>query len=73
AAQKAYVAPIGDPVRWTNPANGHSGAITATRDGFTINGAYCREYQQTINVAERSHQAFGTACRQPTGTWKIVN
>ncbi|MDR3515580.1 MAG: RT0821/Lpp0805 family surface protein [Azospirillaceae bacterium] len=73
AAQTAFTVAIGEQTRWTNPQNGHFGTITPTKDGFTVNGAYCREFQETVNVAGQSQQAFGTACQQPDKTWKIVN
>jgi len=36
-------------------------------------GQYCREYQQTIYVGGQQQQAYGTACRQPDGSWEIQN
>jgi surface antigen len=38
----------------------------------TSAGQYCREYQQTIVVGGQSQSAYGTACRQPDGSWKIT-
>ncbi|MEE8203551.1 MAG: hypothetical protein V3R74_07315, partial [Alphaproteobacteria bacterium] len=32
----------------------------------------CREYQTTVNVGGQVEQAYGTACRQPDGSWQIV-
>lgn len=73
AASQAYQAPIGDTIRWNNPQSGNYGTVTPTRDGYSNNGAYCREYQQTVYVGGQAQQANGTACRQPDGTWKIVS
>jgi hypothetical protein len=36
-------------------------------------GPECREYQTTTIVDGRPQQTFGTACRQPDGTWHIIN
>ena len=36
-------------------------------------GTYCREFQQTVTVGGRTEEAYGTACRQPDGSWKIVS
>ncbi len=33
----------------------------------------CREYKQTIVIADQIETAKGTACRQPDGSWKIVS
>jgi surface antigen len=72
AQQNAYSAPVGQQITWNNPQSGHSGTITPTRDGRDATGNYCREFQQTINVGGQPQQGYGTACRQPDGSWKIV-
>jgi surface antigen len=72
AQQTAYAAPVGQQITWNNPQSGHSGTVTPTRDGRDTSGNYCREFQQTINVGGQPQQGYGTACRQPDGTWKIV-
>lgn len=63
-------APVGKPSSWSNPDNGHSGTITPVKT-FQAEGTYCREYRQTINVGGKQQEGYGTACRQPDGTWKI--
>jgi surface antigen len=73
AQTKAHAAPIGQQITWSNPESGNSGTITPRREGNDTNGNYCREYQQTVQVGGKTEQAFGTACRQPDGTWKVVN
>lgn len=65
-------APSGQAVAWRNPDSGNSGTITPQPAVQTNTGEFCREYQQTIVVAGRSEDAYGTACRQPDGSWKIV-
>lgn len=71
--QKALeTAPSGQTVAWRNPDSGNSGTITPRPALQRQNGEFCREYQQTITVAGRSEQAYGTACRQADGSWKIV-
>jgi surface antigen len=61
----------GQPAAWKNPDTGNSGTITPTKTYQAASGQYCREYQQTILVGGEKHQAYGTACRQPDGSWKI--
>lgn len=73
AAQQAHAAPIGQTISWNNPDSGHSGSVTPVRDGYASSGAYCREYQQTITVGGRTERAYGTACQQADGSWKIVD
>jgi surface antigen len=72
AEQRAQTAPIGQTVTWNNPDSGNHGTVTPVRDGTASNGQYCREYQQTVVVAGKEQQAYGTACRQPDGSWLIV-
>lgn len=72
AARRAYAVPVGERIFWNNPQSGNSGTITSTRDGYTTTGTYCREYQQTVTVGRQTELAYGTACKQADGTWKIV-
>ena len=62
-----------EPVSWRNPDSGHYGTVTPKPAYQTPRGGYCREYQQTVTIDGRTEQAYGTACRQPDGTWKVVN
>lgn len=73
AAAQAYNAPVGQTITWNNPNTGNSGSYTTTKTGTTASGLACREFQQTITVGGKREQAYGTACKQPDGAWKIVN
>ncbi len=57
---------------WNNPQSGNSGTVVPQGYYQQANGTYCREYTQTINVGGRLEEAYGTACRQGDGTWKIT-
>ena len=57
---------------WHNPDSGHHGSITPVKTYQTNAGQYCREYIQKVYIAGKEQQAYGTACRQPDGTWKII-
>jgi surface antigen len=61
----------GQAETWRNPDSGNSGSVTPTRTYQSSEGRYCREYRQDVRIGEEKHQAYGTACRQPDGTWKI--
>lgn len=63
----------GQTFPWNNPQTGNSGTITPSNYYQTANNQYCREYTQTVSVGGRREQGYGTACRQPDGTWQIVN
>lgn len=72
AAQRAFENnQTGASTTWRNPDSGHSGTITPTRTYQASSGQYCREYQQTITVGGEAQQSYGTACRQPDGSWQI--
>jgi surface antigen len=74
AEQKAHTAPIGEKIVWNNPDSGHSGSVTPIRDGRNAqNNAYCREYQTTVLIDGEEQAAFGRACQQPDGSWKVVS
>ncbi len=73
AARALETVPSGSSVEWRNPDNNHAGAITPTRTYQTASGQYCREYQQTVTIDGQQQRSYGTACRQPDGSWKIVN
>lgn len=69
---QAQSAPLGETITWNNPDSGNYGTITPTRDGTSSSGQYCREFQQSITVGGQTEQAYGTACRQPDGSWRMV-
>lgn len=63
----------GQASTWHNPDSGNSGVITPTRTYQDAGGAYCREYTQSIKVGGQTKQGYGTACRQPDGSWQVQN
>ncbi len=70
---QVQTAPVGQPVTWRNPDSGNYGSVVATREGVNnVTGEYCREYQKTVTVGGKTERAYGTACRQPDGSWKIL-
>jgi surface antigen len=72
ASQQAVAAPVGETITWSNPQSGNYGSVTPTRDGYSTAGAYCREYQQEIVIGGRRQHGYGQACRQPDGSWQVV-
>lgn len=72
ANQQAFeTARSGTAVSWRNPDSGNYGTVVPQQAYQTTSGQYCREFQQTVTVQGASQQAYGTACRQPDGSWKI--
>jgi hypothetical protein len=50
-------------------------SITYTpRPGWTnAQGQYCREYKATQGAGKGATERYGTACRDESGQWRIVN
>ncbi|MDG1996355.1 MAG: RT0821/Lpp0805 family surface protein [Emcibacteraceae bacterium] len=63
----------GEAETWYNPDSGNRGTITPQPSFEAKDGEYCREYQQTVTIGDEPETAYGTACRMPDGTWKIIN
>jgi surface antigen len=63
----------GQTTEWRNPDTGHSGTITPTRTYQDAAGQNCREFQQIITVGGKQEEAYGVACRDPDGSWRIVD
>ena len=71
--QSLETAPMGTTSSWQNPDSGNSGTVTPSNTFQRGDGTYCREFSQTVTVGGRTEDAYGTACRQPDGSWKIVS
>lgn len=57
---------------WHNPDTGRDVSVTPTRT-YKSSGQDCREYTTTVTIDGKKQTAYGTACRQPDGTWQVVN
>lgn len=58
---------------WHNPDTGRDVSVTPTRTYTSSSGQNCREYNTIVTIDGKQQAAHGTACRQPNGTWHIVN
>ena len=65
-------APSCSRITWSNPGSGSSGTVTPTHTYKPEPGRYCREFQQQVVIGGQVQDAYGTACRQPDGSWEIV-
>jgi surface antigen len=63
--------PNNQPVYWDD--NGAQYQVTPLRTYQGSDGLYCREYQTSIYIDGYPQQAYGTACRQPDGSWQLQN
>lgn len=65
--------PTGMSSGWVNPDSGNSGNLTPTRTFATSSGQPCREYHSTVTIDGQTEDVYGTACREPDGSWRFVN
>ena len=71
AQVSATTAQVGEKIVWHD--NDSSGYVMTTKEGTSTDGPSCREFQQEITIGDETEQAYGTACLQADGAWKIVS
>jgi len=57
---------------WVNPDTGYEYRMTPTKTYDSGTGP-CREYTLDATIGGNTEQIYGTACRQPDGSWKVVD
>ena len=57
--------------QWRNPDSGNAYTVVPTRTYETPQGP-CREYAVNAVVGGKTEQVYGTACRQPDGSWRMT-
>lgn len=62
----------GVPTSWKNPDSGNEYMVVPTRT-YEASSGPCREYTIDAVVAGKKDKIFGTACRQPDGSWQVRN
>lgn len=73
AAEAMEATPTGTSRTWTNPDTQTAYTVTPTRTYAADTGAPCREFTLNANVGGQPDQVAGTACRQPDGSWRVIN
>lgn len=63
----------GSLYRWRNPGNDHRGDLRIGNYYDDPAGFRCTTFTQTIYIDGRPREGRGRACRQPDGSWAIVN
>lgn len=61
----------GVPSTWRNPDSGNRYTVVPTRT-YETNEGPCREYTVDAVIDGRLEKVYGTACRQPDGTWRTI-
>jgi len=64
--------PEGETIVWRNPDKGGSYQVTPGETYQRSDGRYCREYMTEVLIDDQVQEAYGTACRQSDGSWKVV-
>lgn len=57
---------------WENPDTRTHYEVEPLRTYQREDGRYCREYQTKALIGGRWQQTYGTACRQPDGSWQVI-
>ncbi len=70
ASQTLETVRTGVSSAWRNPDTGYEYQFTPTRT-FDRAGRPCREYTIDAVIGGRTEQIYGTACRQPDGSWDV--
>lgn len=65
-------APDGGPIVWTGDG-GPRYQVTPVRTYQDPAGRYCREYTASAVINGEPETIYGVACRQPDGSWRLVN
>lgn len=60
----------GVPSSWQNPDTGYQYTVVPTRTYETSTGP-CREYSLDAVIGGKKEKVYGTACRQPDGSWQV--
>ena len=66
----ATKAEVGESIVWEK--GDASGSVTTLRQGKDSAGRQCREFHHTINIGGETEDAYGTACLQDDGSWKMT-
>lgn len=64
---------IGKPAYWHNANTGVNYRVVPVKNVTVSGNKYCREYRTVANIGGKQQQMYGTACRQPDGSWKAVS
>jgi surface antigen len=65
--------PDRETIVWNEPERSAQYQVMPVRTAEANNGMYCREYQAKATVGGKVSETYGTACRMPDGSWKLMN
>ena len=64
----------GETTSWRNPDSGNAGHVTAYPAFSANNNAPCRRFTHVVDLMGSGEvtEAKGVACRNPDGSWRLV-
>lgn len=63
---------VGEPAYWRNERTKSCYRVVPMKNVAVDGNQYCREYRTIAEIAGKKQEMYGTACRQPDGSWKAV-
>ena len=70
--QALETAPANQPVQWQSQ-RGNQYTVTPSATYRNAQGVDCRKFTTMANINGKQQEVKGTACRNPNGSWHIVN
>ena len=64
---------IDEPAYWSNEHTHVAYEVIPVRNVRIHGNEYCREYRTIARIGGRKEHVYGTACRQPDGSWRAVS
>ena len=64
---------VGQPAYWHNDKTDANYKVIPVKNVTVDGNEYCREYQTVASISGKQQRMYGTACRQPDGSWKAVS
>jgi surface antigen len=58
---------------WRNPDTGRDYRVTPEETFYRAEDQPCREFRMEAEVDGQWEDVYGTACRQPDGSWEVVS
>jgi surface antigen len=65
--------PDRETITWHDAKRDAQYEVRPTKTIKTAEGEYCREYTAKATVGSKPIESYGIACRQPDGSWKLMN
>jgi surface antigen len=65
--------PDREMITWNDAQRGARYEVIPKNTVKTTAGEYCREYTARATVNGKPVETYGTACRQPDGSWRLIN